>query len=232
MSEFRFKHFTVDMEGAAMKVGTDGVLVGAWAALDGARRILDIGSGTGVIALMAAQRNADADIVAIDVDKAATECAARNFERSPWAERLSAKCVRVQDFADDERFDAIISNPPYFLDSLLSPSQQRTMARHAVTLTFEELSDSVCRLLSDDGHFTLILPTEEMAIFEAITPLSISRYCNVYSIEGGSVKRVMAEFRRRKTTLPKVEELTIELPVRGQFTAEYRQLTKDFYLKF
>ena len=232
MSEFRFKHFTVDMKGAAMKVGTDGVLVGAWASFDNARRILDIGCGTGVISLMAAQRNMSAAITAIDIDESAVECSRRNFERSPWADRLTAECVRIQDYTASEQFDSIISNPPYFLDSLLSPSQKRTTARHAVTLTYEELNEGVCRLLSREGTFTLILPAEEMAVFESITTLTMQRRCDVRSVEEGPVKRVMAEFGYRSVEAPIVEQLTIELPARGQFTAEYRNLTKDFYLKF
>ncbi|MBQ6583784.1 MAG: methyltransferase, partial [Alistipes sp.] len=157
MSSFRFKQFKVEQDGVAMKVGTDGVLLGAWADCSSASSILDIGTGTGVIALMLAQRSSARHIVGVDIDTAAVECAAANFAASPWAERLTAVESSVQEFGG-ERFDLIVSNPPYFVDSLHSPDGQRTVARHTTELTFETLDCSVCRLLADGGRFALILP--------------------------------------------------------------------------
>ena len=133
-----------------MKVGTDGVLLGAWASCDGAERILDIGTGTGVIALMLAQRNTEAKIHAVEIDSTATQRARSNFDMSPWAERLDVECCAVQAFNRAEKFDLIISNPPYFVDSLLPPDAKRSTARHTHDLTFEELDKAVCRLLADD----------------------------------------------------------------------------------
>ena len=129
MSSFRFKRFAVEQDGAAMKVGTDGVLLGAWFSVRGdERRILDIGTGTGVIALMAAQRTPAESIVAVDIDRPSAECAAGNFRNSPWAGRLRAECAAVQDF-DGGTFDLILSNPPYFVEDVKSPSSARSLAR-------------------------------------------------------------------------------------------------------
>ena len=133
---FRFKQFTVCDERSAMKIGTDGVLVGAWADVEDDWRILDVGTGTGLIALMLAQRNASAKIVGIDISHEAVEEARDNFSRSPWATRLSAIEGDVCGFEGSEKFDHIVSNPPYFVDSLHSPDALRTMARHTSSLMF------------------------------------------------------------------------------------------------
>ncbi len=232
-SVFRFKQFAVEQSGVAMKVGTDGVLLGAWVAFRGdERRVLDIGTGTGVIALMAAQRSSAGYIAGVDVDEASAQRAAANFEASPWSGRLHACASPVQDFAADEPFDLIISNPPYFVDSLLSPDKRRTAARHTASLPFDELDAAVRRLLSPDGRAALILPTEQMDDFVSITSLRMVRRCDVRSVPDGAVKRVMAEFARSATDVMRREELVIETYERGVFSDEYRRLTKDFYLKF
>ncbi len=232
MSSFRFKCFEVEQSGVAMKVGTDGVLLGAWASFGDARRVLDIGTGTGVIALMAAQRSSAETIVAIEIDSAAATCAASNFAASPWSGRLSVVEGAVQEYATDARFDYIISNPPYFVDSLRSPDARRTTARHATDLTFEQLSAAVERLLSAGGRFGVVLPTEQMEQFASITPLAMLRRCDVRSVPGGAIKRVLAEFGRERSDEIRVENLTIETDARGEFSDQYRALTKDFYLKF
>ncbi|MBQ7856267.1 MAG: methyltransferase [Alistipes sp.] len=232
MSYFRFKHFAVEQSDVAMKVGTDGVLLGAWAGVSGVGSVLDIGTGTGVIALMMAQRSVAERIVGVDIDEAAARCATGNFACSPWAERLSAVCCPAQEIAEGE-YDLIISNPPYFSDSLLSPDVRRTTARHTTEITFEELDSTVCRLLAPQGRFALILPTERMEAFERITRLRQVRRCDVRSVPGGAIKRVMAEFAREGVGAECLREsLTIETEVRGEFSDEYRSLTKDFYLKF
>ena len=215
-----------------MKVGTDGVLLGAWAACDGAKRILDIGTGTGVIALMLAQRNSEAKIHAVEIDETATQRARSNFDMSPWAERLDVECCAVQAFNQNEKFDLIISNPPYFVDSLLPPDAKRSTARHTHDLSFEELDKAVCRLLANEGRFALILPTTEFGKYLTITQLYLVRRCNVYPKVGADVKRVMAEFALHETPNPTLETITIEQDKRGDYTDEYRALTKDFYLKF
>ena len=232
MSGFRFKQFAVEQDDVAMKVGTDGVLLGAWAACDGAKRILDIGTGTGVIALMLVQRNPEAQIQAVEIDETATRRARSNFDMSPWAERLEVVCCAVQEFNPAEKFDLIISNPPYFVDSLLPPDAKRSTARHTHDLSFEELDKAACQLLADEGKFALILPTTEFEKYLAITQLSLVRRCDVHPIEGGEVKRVMAEFAKQKVGETILENISIERGRRGDYTEEYRTLTKDFYLKF
>ena len=232
MSGFRFKQFAVEQDDVAMKVGTDGVLLGAWADCEGAKRILDIGTGTGVIALMMAQRNVEAKIHAVEIDETASKRARSNFDLSPWAERLEVECCAVQEFAPSEKFDLIISNPPYFVDSLLPPDAKRSTARHTHDLSFEELDKAVCRLLAEDGRFALILPTTEFDKYLAITQLCLCRRCDVHPTVGSPTKRVMAEFAKQKVDAVALENITIEQERRGDYTEEYRTLTKDFYLKF
>ena len=232
MGGFCFKQFAVEQDDVAMKVGTDGVLLGAWADCAGAERILDIGTGTGVIALMMAQRNAEADIHAVEIDETATRRARSNFDMSPWAERLTVENSAVQEFNPNEKFDLVISNPPYFVDSLLPPDAKRSTARHTHDLSFEELDKAVCRLLGESGRFALILPTAEFDKYLAITNLHLVRRCDVHPTTGAAVKRVMAEFAKFKTLNFAFENITIEQAKRGDYTAEYRDLTKDFYLKF
>ncbi len=232
MGGFRFKQFAVEQDDVAMKVGTDGVLLGAWADCEGARRILDIGTGTGVIALQMAQRNATAQISAVEIDETASRRARANFDMSPWAERLQVVQVAVQQFEPTEQFDLIISNPPYFVDSLLPPDERRSTARHTHDLTFEELDRAVCRLLHEAGRFAIILPEVEFGKFLMLTQLHLVRRCNVHSVEGGAIKRVMGEFAKQSTVETMYENIAIEVAKRGEFSEEYRALTKDFYLKF
>lgn len=232
MGAFRFKQFAVEQDSVAMKVGTDGVLLGAWAECGEARRVLDIGTGTGLIALMIAQRSDAQSIVGIDIDAAAVECAASNFENSPWSERLTAIKSSAQEYGDGT-FDLIVSNPPYFVDSLLCPDSRRTVARHTTELTFEQLDSSVCRLLDRErGRFALILPTEQMESYLAKTKLKVVRRCDVYPLPERAVKRVMVELSFDGVQSATTESLVIENGARGDFSDQYRALTADFYLKF
>lgn len=232
MSSFRFKRFEVEQSDVAMKVGTDGVLLGAWVDVTDVDSVLDIGTGTGVIALMMAQRSQARRIVGVDIDCGAARCAEANFAASPWSDRLTSLCQPAQQMCG-EGFDLIVSNPPYFSDSLLPSDMRRTTARHTTEITFAELDEAVTRLLSPRGRFALILPAERIADYCAVTSLRMVRRCDVYSVPGGAVKRVMAEFMRQECgTECKVESLTIETQKRGEFSEEYRTLTRDFYLKF
>ena len=231
MTAFRFKQFSVEQEQVAMKVGTDGVLLGAWTNCADANRVLDIGTGTGLIALMIAQRSDAQRIVGIDIDSAAAVCAAQNFAASPWGNRLEAVQVPVQEYIG-EKFDLILSNPPYFVDSLLCPDSRRTTARHTTELTFEQLDNAVCRLLAPTGRFALILPTEQMERYISHSSLKLVRRCDVISVVGGAVKRVMAEFVFDFEGAPTIETITIENGRRGDYCEQYIELTKDFYLKF
>lgn len=230
MSAFRFKQFAVEQDDVAMKVGTDGVLLGAWVDTRGADRILDIGTGTGVIALMMAQRSEAQTIVGVDIDAVATARANSNFSLSPWSTRLMACNSPVQQF-DGEKFDLIVSNPPYFTDSLLCPDSRRTLARHTTELSLIDLDDAVQRLLADGGRFALILPTEQMERYIALSALTVVRRCDVYSYPGGEVKRVMAELSRGAQMATETQNIDIYTEKRD-YSAEYRELTKDFYLKF
>ena len=179
-----------------MKVGTDGVLLGAWAAVRPQdRRMLDIGTGTGLIALMLAQRSA-ARITAVDVDAECATPAAENFAASPWADRLDAVAVAVQRYDPVERFDLIVSNPPYYVDSLLSPDEGRNTARHAAGLPVGELAAAGVRLLAPGGRFALVLPPVEMQRFRsaALGRRFPVRWTEVYSTPRRGVRRILAEF--------------------------------------
>ena len=164
---FRFKQFAVRQDRCPMKVGTDGVLLGAWAEVrPGDRRMLDVGTGTGLIALMLAQRSA-ARITAVDVDAECATQAAENFAASPWADRLDAVAVAVQRYDPVERFDLIVSNPPYYVDSLLSPDEGRNTARHAAGLPFGELAAAVVRLLAPGGSRAALSRSLDGGLFYA-----------------------------------------------------------------
>lgn len=229
---FRFKQFTVCDERSAMKIGTDGVLLGAWADIEGDSRILDVGTGTGLIALMLAQRNASAEIVGVDISHEAIEEARDNFLNSPWAKRLSVTEGDVCSFESNEKFDHIVSNPPYFVDSLHSPDSLRTMARHTSSLKFEDLVASAVRLLRPGGRLSVILPTEcaMQFRFAAFGRLWLCRQLNVVTKAGDSPRRTLMEFcLSDKPLMPSVATLTMRHRD-SSYTEEYRQLTEDFYI--
>lgn len=234
MSEFRFKQFTIRQDRTPMKVGTDGVLLGAWVRLQGdEQRLLDIGTGTGVIALMLAQRTAKAHITAIDVES--VEEAQQNASATPWAHRITIEQCAVQHF-EAEAFDVIVSNPPFFVDSLQCPDAGRTQARHTVSLRFEELCEAVCRLLATEGRFALILPTLEAARFEQIAEgrLTTVRRTEVRTTPRHAPKRCLLEMMHTAAAvvIEPTDELTIGTGQHEEYSAQYRALTHDFYLKF
>ncbi|MFR9659255.1 MAG: methyltransferase, partial [Rikenellaceae bacterium] len=237
-SMFQFKHFAIEQDRTPMKVGTDGVLLGAWVDIrSDERHILDIGTGTGVIALMMAQRNPDSIIDGVEIDQDSAYQASENVAASPWSERVTIHHSDIQSFSPSYKYDLIVTNPPYFVDSLLSPDGRRSVARHTTGLLFCELVEVVMRLLNTDGRFALILPTTESHLFdeEATGRLRLTRRCEVFSREGGPVKRVMSEYRLASSELMaecRFEDITIESGRPPQFTEEYRALTADFYLKF
>ena len=222
---FQFKQFSVRQEVSAMKVGTDGVLLGAWATVSPEdRQALDVGTGTGVIALMLAQRSAGLEIIGIDIDEAAAGEAASNFAASPWASRLTARAVSLQVFSGSE-FDLIVSNPPFFSASLKAPDAQRCTARHNDTLPPADLIQAARRLLSLSGRLSVIYPPEEARSFvmEAESAgLYLSRLTRVISVAGQPPKRHLMEFSRTPAQ-PLFTDLVIGSP-------EYRSLTVDFYL--
>lgn len=223
-SRFAFKRFAIDQSGCAMKVGTDGVLLGAWCDCSG-RRILDAGTGSGLIALMLAQRNACAEIDAVEIDPAAAECARGNVAASPWSDRVEVICAALQDFFTDRRYDLLVSNPPYFSETLLSPDPARAAARHNCSLPYRELISAALRLLASDGRLSLILPAGEMPAFSlqaSAAGLHLLRRCEVATKPDAAPKRVMSEWGRADAAA-ELSRITIG-------DDEYRRLTCDFYL--
>lgn len=233
---FTFKQFHIDHSRCAMKVGTDGTLIGAWFSTPCQEcKILDVGTGTGLIAIMAAQRYQAAQVVGIDIDSDCIEQAKENIAASPWSERIIVTESALQDFTSSHGFDAIVSNPPYFVDSLLSPDEKRATARHANTLSFNELTVGVLQLLSPNGRFSLILPPAEAELFLSASRgrLFLTRKCEVWSTPTSGVKRVMMELQREvPSTPPASEKLIIEDKGPMGYSDDYKALTRDFYLKF
>ena len=232
---FTFKQFHISHERCAMKVGTDGTLLGAWAEVPSqAQRILDIGTGSGLIAIMIAQRHPFAQITAIDIDNDCILQARENIDACPWNSRIYLHHTSLQDFHPEKKFDIIISNPPYFVDSLLSPDDKRSTARHTSTLSFEELTEGVVRLLASEGKFSLILPPAESRLFlsAARGKLYLTRQTELWSTPQSGVRRILMELQASPPEiLPNTERLYIEDEEKN-FSEEYRALTKDFYLKF
>ena len=228
---FRFKQFTVYHDRCAMKVGTDGVLLGAWARVSQARHILDIGTGTGLIALMLAQRS-DAMITAIDIDEGAVAQATDNAGNSPWTSRIRVLQQDLCQYATDQRFDVIVSNPPYFIDSLKCPDNQRNTARHTDTLDASRLLCKASELLHPEGHLSLIIPVEQVLQIQRLGEecgLYLTRHTAVITRPGLSPKRALLEFRKTNGTC-QTDELVIELD-RHIYSEDYIALTREFYLK-
>ena len=232
---FRFKQFSVVHEKAAMKVGTDGVLLGAWCDVDSACQVLDVGTGCGLIALMVAQRNPLCHILGIDIDADAIEEARFNFSQSLWDDRLEARWVDFNDFAQDAqgRYDLIVSNPPFFTNGVLSPIERRKNARHALSLTFGQLLSKAKPLLNPHGVMAFITPAEsfqEIVKICTFNSFNIKRITSVCPLVESPPKRLLWEL----TQVPCVTErnqLVIETSALN-YTQEYRALCHDFYLKF
>lgn len=231
---FQFRQFVVHQQRCAMKVGTDGTLLGAWAAApSGQCRILDIGTGTGLIALMMAQRYPEAEVTGIDIDEDAVAQADENVRLSPFSERIRICHLDILNFADTIGFDAIVSNPPYFVDSLACPDDQRTIARHAVSLTYEQLMHQVYRLLKDEGRFSVVVPSDCRAKIEAAACLEgffTTRVCLIKTTLRKQPKRQLIEFQKHPVSELDISEGVIEVfpNVRSEW---YQQLTKEFYIK-
>ncbi|MDE6393604.1 MAG: methyltransferase [Muribaculaceae bacterium] len=234
-SVFRFKLFECSHARASMKIGVDAVLIGAWADTDCARRILDVGTGCGVIALMCAQRNAVANVTAIDIDADSVDEARDNFMASPWSSRLDA---RLEDFngISEQKFDLIVSNPPYFDSGVYSPDSPRLVARHQNDLSPASLLRKGSCMLSSDGKIAIIVPSsrfEELCGVAASVGLRLTRAQFVRGHEAAPVKRVLMEFSRSgiAVSAASIPVLTLETHP-GQPTEAHRRLCKDFYLKF
>lgn len=232
---FTFKQFTVNQDRCAMKIGTDAVLLGAWTPIiNNPYSILDIGTGTGVLALMLAQRSTAEQIDAIEIDDAAFEQATDNFEASPWNDRLYCFHAGLDEFMDEpeDEYDLIISNPPFYTEDYKTENTSRDLARFEDALPFEDLVEAADLLLSENGIFSVIIPFKEEERFLALAkdfelyPLKISRVKGTPTTE---IKRSLLALTRIPQT-PLIDELVIET-ARHQYTSEYIELTKDFYLK-
>ena len=230
---FRFKQFTIQHQRSSMKVGTDAVLLGAWCELDGARRVLDVGTGCGVIALMVAQRTTEADIWAIDIDSASVDEARENFLHSPWSDRLQVRQEDFNNLADADGFDLIVTNPPYYNENVLPPDAVRSAARHTHALSFDQLMRGAARLLKSDGSIALITPVEARdAVTSAATfaGLNLSRLTTVHSSEGKPPKRLLWQWCKQRCTIQR-DTLTL-YQKGGNPTPQYVELCQDFYLHF
>lgn len=232
---FQFKQFKVNQDQCAMKIGTDGVLIGAWTSLKTKpKSILDIGAGTGLIALILAQRSNAELIDAIEIDEDAYEQCVDNFEQSPWGDRLFCYHASLDEFAEEieDQYDLIVSNPPFYSEDFKSDNALRDMARFQEAMPFEHLLESVSKLLSKEGVFSVVIPFKEESRFIVLASdfhLFPNRILHVKGNTTSEIKRSLIEFSFNKTE-PIIENLIIETS-RHQYTEEYINLSKDFYLK-
>ena len=248
MAGFTFKQFEIQQDRCAMKVGTDGVLVGAWA--EGGQRILDIGSGTGLISLMMAQRFPEAQVWGIDIDPDACMQARENVAASPFADRVGISCCALQNLSEEHLvrgseelmemkegegnlFDAIVSNPPFFVNGLKNPDSKRAMARHSDSLPFSVLMKGVKRWLSDEGVFSAIVPADVLESFVSeayCSGLSLVRQCGVKTVERKQPKRYLVAFSKRRVgMMDKCTEIMTDSD--GNRSEWYAKITEEFYLE-
>lgn len=231
---FRFKQFTVFQDKCAMKVGIDGVLLGAWADVKNAMNILDIGTGTGLIALMMAQRT-EASITAIDIEENAVRQAKENIANSPWHENIQIEQTSLQAYSKTcgQKFDLIVSNPPFFNNSLKAPDQKRNTARHTDTLSHTDLIDKASDLLTDNGRICLIFPVpegEKCIEYALRKGLALSRKIEIHAMPHKPAHRLLIELSKQKCETT-ISRLTIETGERHCYTEEFSHLLKDYYLK-
>lgn len=233
---FQFKQFSIQQDKTAMKVGTDGVLLGAWTPIDhNPFSVLDIGAGTGVISLMLAQRSHAQQIDALEIDENAYEQATDNFENSPWNDRLFCFHAGLDEFIEEpeDEYDLIVSNPPFYSEDYKTQSEQRDLARFQDAMPFEELIEAADLLLSENGIFAVILPFKEEENFIALAKESELYPVKITRVKGtptSEIKRSLLAFSRNENTTVSTDELIIET-ARHIYTSEYIELTKEFYLK-
>lgn len=236
MSKFTFKQFSIKQDKTAMKVGTDGVLLGAWAPVNhNPFSILDIGAGTGIIALMLAQRTSAEQIDALEIDEEAYEQAVDNFENSPWGDRLFCFHAGLDEFIEEpeDEYDLIVSNPPFYAEDYKTENDQRDLARFQDAMPFEELIEAADLLLSENGIFAVILPFKEEQKFISLAKefeLYPTKITHLKGTPKSEIKRSLLAFRRNENQVCDIDELIIEID-RHVYTPEYIELTKHFYLK-
>lgn len=233
---FHFRKFSIDDSRSAMKIGTDAVLLGAWTPTSNYKKVLDIGTGSGILALMVAQKNLNCVIDAIDISRESALLAQSNFELSPWNNRLTAYHNTFQDFSktNHAEYDLIICNPPFFTKSLKATGNERIMARHDDNLPAEQLFEGVSLTLTNDGAFACIFPYNNLN-----DKLICSRKHNLHAVKLAHVKstnitlphRAMVLFTKNNAVMKEDEEIIIYNTDRS-YTSEYQKLTRDYYLKF
>jgi len=219
-----------------MKVGTDGVLLGAWTDASKAERILDIGTGTGLIALVLAQKNNLAQIDAIEVDREAFNEAVLNCQQSSWNDRIKPELCSFQEFLErtNLKYDLVVSNPPFFTNGVKAPVENRAHARHSDSLPLDFLISGAAGLLNENGRISLVLPIESLPEVEQLATLNqlfISRLCKVKPNPIKPEFRILIELTNSESAIQE-SELMIEYKKHHDYTPEYKELTKDFYLKF
>lgn len=235
IAPFQFKQFAIAQDRCGMKVGTDGVLLGAWAPVEEAINILDIGTGSGLIAVMLAQRALDAQVHGVEIEEASYGQAVENMQASPWSDRLLAFHTSIQEFRKEHKgnYDLIVSNPPFFTGGNLSYSEDRNAVRHTIKLSHQDLLSAVRQLLSAKGRFCLILPYIEGLRFcelAATYQLYCTRMTEVHPKEEKPIERLLLQLERTKQERL-VDKLVIQHEERNDWTAAYQELTKAFYLK-
>ena len=231
---FNFKQFSINQDKCAMKVGTDGVLLGAWCRIESSETILDVGTGTGLIALMLAQRSS-ADIEAIEIEVEAYNQANENFKNSQWQNRLIIHLGSFENFLPKKKYDLIVSNPPYFSNSYKPSDNSRKTARHTETLNFETLIKHSAKLLNTNGKLAVIIPFESEKFFietAAKENLFLKHKCQIKPTYLKSPNRLMLYFELNYFGIVEEEILVISESERHHYTQEYKRLTRDFYLNF
>lgn len=236
---FETRLFKVRQDRCAMKIGTDGILLGAWARATNGEAILDIGCGTGIVALMMAQRYESSHVDAIDIDGDAAQQASENFANAPFTNRTKAYETSVQDFREDlkvssidelkrtdGKYFAIVCNPPFFVNSLTCPDDKRTTARHTLTLSFSDLAHAAFRLLAYGGSFSVVIPADALTEFESFAIIAgfiTSRICFVKTTSTKPPKRVLVEFTNKPIDITKISEITIG-------DEKYKKITSQFLI--
>ena len=235
MADFDFKQFKIKQDRSAMKVNTDGILLGAWADTEGKKRALDVGCGNGLISMMLAQRNHDLEIVGVDLDEGSCKDAGENFKECPFSSRLEVKQIPIQEFAmqETEDFDLIVSNPPFFTGGTFSINENKANVRHTIKLSHGDLINSVNRLLSPKGEFVCILPDMEGIRFIELADrarLILNHKCTVYSRDHLPAERLLLSFKRIRPVKVEESKIVIHKGDSNLYSDDYKKLTGDFYL--
>jgi tRNA1Val (adenine37-N6)-methyltransferase len=228
MKPFRFQKFDILQHKNVFRVGTDGVLLGALCKVENAQKILEVGTGTGLISLMLAQRNANAEITALDLNEDAVKLAQENFKNSPFSKRLQFFHQDFKTFESQKEYDFVVCNPPFFEEN---NSVKDILARQQVELTFRNLIEKASKILSSEGIFSVIIPSESAQEFENLAQdfdLHLVRKINIFGIENGVLKRNVLEFSKKKSALETLD-FTIEKSPR-KYSDQYLELTKEFHV--